>query len=132
MSDRIDQTLIGLSVKGKNTDFGQIKELVEVKHDNEFVIIAIMSSGKNLSLDSIRKLFISQKLTLKRDEKGNCIPIVYPDGSDYSKKTVGTKRKQIALPVCIAYINKTANINGETINIAKTIDSNNPIKHERI
>jgi len=132
MSDRIDQTLIGLSVKGKNTDFGQIKELVEVKHDNEFVIIAIMSSGKNLSLDSIRKLFISQKLTLKRDEKGNCIPIVYPDGSDYSKKTVGTKSKQIALPVCIAYINNTANINGETINIAKTIDSNNPIKHERI
>ena len=132
MSDRIDQTLIGLSVKGKNTDFGQIKELVEVKHDNEFVIIAIMSSGKNLSLDSIRKLFISQKLTLKRDEKGNCIPIVYPDGSDYSKKTFGTKRKQIALPVCIAYINNTANINGETINIAKTIDSNNPIKHERI
>ena len=87
---------------------------------------------KNISLDSIRKLFISQKLTLKRDEKGNSIPIVYPDGSDYSKRTVGTKSKQIALPVCIAYINNTANINGETINIAKTIDSNNPIRHERI
>lgn len=132
MSYKIDRDLIGLSVKGKNTDFGCIKDLVEIKQDNEFIIIAIMSNGKNISLDSIRKLFISQKLTLKRDEKGNNIPIVYPDGSDYSKRTVGTKRKQIALPICIANINNTANINGETINIAKTIDSNNPIKHERI
>lgn len=132
MSYKIDRDLIGLSVKGKNTDFGCIEDLVEIKQDNEFIIIAIMSNGKNISLDSIRKLFISQKLTLKRDEKGNSIPIVYPDGSDYSKRTVGTKSKQIALPVCIAYINNTANINGETINIAKTIDSNNPIRHERI
>jgi hypothetical protein len=132
MSYKIDRNLIGLSVKGKNTDFGCIEDLVEIKQDNEFIIIAIMSNGKNISLDSIRKLFISQKLTLKRDEKGNNIPIVYPDGSDYSKRTVGTKRKQIALPICIAHINNTANINGETINIAKTIDSNNPIKHERI
>ena len=132
MSDRIDHTLIGLSVKGKNTDFGQIKELVEVKHDNEFVIIAIMSTGKNLSLDSIRKLFVSQKLTLKRDEKGNCIPIVYPDGSAFSKYAVSTKRKQIALPVCVANINNTAVINGEKINIAKLVNSNDPIKYERI
>ena len=132
MSYKIDRDLIGLSVKGKNTDFGCIEDLVEIKHDNEFIIIAIMSNGKNISLDSISKLFISQKLTLKRDEKGNSIPIVYPDGSDYSKRTVGAKSKQIALPVCIAYINNTANINGETINIAKTIDSNNPIRHERI
>ena len=132
MSDRIDQTLIGLSVKGKNTDFGQIKELVEVKHDNEFVIIAIMSTGKNLSLDSIRKLFVSQKLTLKRDEKGNCIPIVYPDGSAFSKYAVGTKSKQTAYPVCVANINNTAVINGEKINIAKLVNSNDPIKYERI
>ena len=43
MSNEIDRNLIGLSVKGKNTDFGQITELVEVKHDNEFVIIAIIT-----------------------------------------------------------------------------------------
>lgn len=132
MSNEIDRSLIGLSVKGKNTDFGQITELIKVQHDNEFVIIAIMSTGKNLSLDSIRKLFVSQKLTLKRDEKGNCIPIVYPDGSAFSKYAVSTKRKQIALPVCVAHINNTAVIKGERIVITKLVNSNDPIKYERI
>jgi hypothetical protein len=132
MSNEIDRSLIGLSVKGKNTDFGQITELVEVKHDNEFVIIAIMSTGKNLSLDSIRKLFVSQKLTLKRDEKGNCIPIVYPDGSAFSKYAVGTKSKQTAYPVCVANVNNTAIIGDEKINITKLVNSNDPIKYERI
>ena len=132
MSDRIDHTLIGLSVKGKNTDFGQIKELVEVKHDNEFVIIAIMTTGKNLSLDSIRKLFVAKKLTLKRDEKGNCIPIVYPDGSAFSKYVVSTKVKQIALPICAAHINNTAVIKGERIVITQLVNDNEPIRYERI
>ncbi len=132
MSKGIDRSLIGLSVKGKNTDFGQITDLVEVQHDNELVIIAIMSTGKNLSLDSIRKLFVSQKLTLQRDEKGNCIPIVYPDGAAFSKYAVGTKRKQMAYPVCVANVDNTAIIGNERINITKLINSNDPIKYERI
>jgi len=132
MSMAMDRSIIGLSVKGKNTDFGQITDLIEIKHDNEFVIIAVMSTGKNLSLDSIRKLFASQNLTLKRDEKGNLIPIVFPDGAAYSKYSTGTKKKQQAIPFCVAHINTTAKIGNERINIAKTIDSNDTIKYERI
>lgn len=132
MSKGIDRSIIGLLVKGKNTNFGEITDLIEVNHDNEIVIVAVMSSGKSLSLDSIRKLFISQNLTLKRDEKGNCIPIVFPDGSAYSKYAVGTKRKQLAHPVCVANISNIADINGERISLTKLINSNDAIKYERI
>jgi len=132
MSMAIDRSIIGLSVKGKNTDFGQIIDLIEIKHDNEFLIIAIMSTGKNLTLDSIRKLFASQNLTLKRDEKGNLIPIVFPDGAAYSKYSTNTKKKQRAFPLCAAQINTIAKIGDERINIAITVDSNDPIKYEKI
>lgn len=131
--EEIDRNLIGLSVKGKRTDFGIIEDLCHhFDETNGYIIIASMDNGKKLTLDSIRKLFLSQKLSLKRDDKGNNIPIVYPDGSDYSKRSVGTKKKQIALPVCIAHINNTANIKGERIDITKLVNQNEPIRYERI
>lgn len=110
---------VGISVRGKVNDFGTI---VDVVYANDETMVAVMSTGQKIAMDSIAALFHAKGLSLHRDKDGKHIPFVTNvDGLALSKYFVRTKARQRAEPIAVCSIPSTAKINGERINITHSV-----------
>jgi hypothetical protein len=110
---------VGISVCGKINDFGTITDVI---YADDTTMVAVMSTGEKISMDSIAALFHSKGLSLHRDKDGKHIPLITNvDGSSLSKYFVRTKVRQRAEPIAVGSVSNTANVKGERINITHTV-----------
>lgn len=119
MSDSNAHDYIGISVSGKHTDFGTITDVVIADGG---VMVAVMSTGQKIDMDSIAALFHAKGLSLHRDKDGKHIPFVTNvQGYTLSKYFVRTKAERRAEPIAVCSIPVTAKIKGERINITHSV-----------
>ena len=124
VSNDVFASIVGVSVRDKNTDYGKVVEVRKVEIDNTSVILAISSCGKAMRMTTLIKLLESQNLFVQVDSDDNYIVIAYPDGSDYSKRTFGSKAKRRTNLYPGGFINTLAQIKGERIDITTYVCSN--------
>lgn len=85
-----ENKLINLEIVDNNINYGSV---VKFKYyHNTYETIMCVITDKDYEFDAAELLSIMRQIELQ--EQG--IEIVYPDGSDYSKRVFGPKRKQRA------------------------------------
>lgn len=94
--DFINAEVIGLAIDFGKISYGvviYIKEEITVKETRYYAI-----TDKDYAIDYavIEQLFIMMNDRQKMIDNPNYLGTVYPDGSEYSKRVFGPKKKQIA------------------------------------
>jgi hypothetical protein len=129
MSERSFGSLVGYRIKDAANDYGVVQEIVEVTVNDQTFLAAVLSCGKAMRLETIAKLFSQQDMFLRKLPNNEIIVYAFPDGSRYSKVTVGSKRKRRTNVAGTGFIQNIANIRGERINISTHPSSSNPIRY---
>ncbi len=131
----IFDSLVGLSIKDKKTDWGKVLKFVAVENEGKTTVFAILSSltdsGKNkaISLKFLSELLASQKIYLRRKDDGKFIVVAYPEGHAYAKRVFSSKGiNRYTIMGMGNGISNVASIGDEKINITSHVSSNENTK----
>jgi len=94
--DFINTEVIGLAIDFGKVSYGVVIYIKEEITSKEVRYYAITDKDYAIDYAVIEQLFIMMTDKQKMIDNPNYLGTVYPDGSEYSKRVYGPKKKQIA------------------------------------
>lgn len=89
----LEKLMIGIEVNDGLIEYGIVKFIKEYSDGYEVIYYAVTDKGYEINTSIILEFFRLMRVKKQMDENPNYSGIVYPDGTNYSKRVFGPKCK---------------------------------------